>query len=96
MAGSAVVARWLLGGDLRLAKSFELFGSLEGAVGVARGEEFFAVFAIDFRAFRLPVGAVRAADVRPFVPGETDPLEGVEDHLLGGGDVAGAVGVLNP
>ena len=51
--------------------------------------------AVDFGALGLAVGAEGAADVGAFVPGEADPLEGVEDHLLGGGDEAGAVGVLD-
>ena len=53
------------------------------------------MLAVDFGALGLAVGAVGAADVGAFVPGEADPLEGVEDHLLGGGDEAGAVGVLD-
>ena len=53
------------------------------------------MFAIDFGAFGLAVGAVWAADVGAFVPGEADPAEGFEDLLLGGGDEAGAVGVFN-
>ena len=51
--------------------------------------------AVDFGALGLAVGAVGAAYVGAFVPGEADPFEGVEDHLLGGGDEAGAVGVLD-
>ena len=54
-----------------------------------------ACCAVDFGALGLAVGAEGASDVGAFVPGEADPLEGVEDHLLGGGDEAGAVGVLD-
>jgi len=78
-----------------LAHGFELFGGLEGAVGGTVGEEDFDVLAIDFGALGLAVGAVGTTDVGAFVPGEADPLEGVEDHLLGGGDEAGAVGVFD-
>ena len=53
------------------------------------------MFAVDFGAFGLAVGAVRAADVGAFVPGEADPAERVEDLLLRGGDEAGAVCVLD-
>jgi len=53
------------------------------------------VLAIDFGALGLAVGAVWAADVGAFVPGEAEPAEGVEDLLLGGGDEAGAVGVFD-
>jgi hypothetical protein len=53
------------------------------------------VLAIDFGALGLAIGAVGAAEVGAFVPGEAEPAEGVEDLLLGGGDEAGAVGVLD-
>ena len=95
MAAGAGVARRELGGELALAAGFEVFGGAEAAVGGAVVEEDVGVFAIDFGAFGLSVGAVGAAYVGAFVPGETEPVEGVEDHLLGGGDEAGAVGVLD-
>src|SRR6202042_2077235 len=38
---------------------------------------------------------VGSANVGAFVPCEAEPAEGVEDHLLGGGDEAGTVGVLD-
>src|SRR5580658_3719499 len=88
----SVVAWGELGGDLALAEVFELFGGFEGAVGGAVGEEELDVLAIDFGALGLAVGA---AEVGAFVPGEAEPAEGVEDLLLGGGDEAGAVGVLD-
>ncbi len=53
------------------------------------------MLAVDFGALGLAVGAVGAADVGAFVPGEAEPAEGVEDLLLGGGDEAGAVGVFD-
>ena len=95
VAAGAGVARRKLGGDLLLAYGFELFGGAEAAVGGAVGEQEVAVLAVDFGAFGLAVGAVGAADVGAFVPGEAEPAEGVEDHLLGGGDEAGAVGVFD-
>ncbi len=95
MAGAAVVARRLLGGHLRFSLGLELFGGLEGAVGGAVGEEDVGVLAVDRGALGLAVWAVGAAAVRTLIPGEAEPVEGVEDHLLGGGDEAGAVGVLD-
>jgi hypothetical protein len=53
------------------------------------------VLLIDLRAFRLAIGAEGAANVRTFVPGQADPAQSIEDHLLGGGNEAGTVGVLN-
>ena len=67
----------------------------EAAVGGAVGEQDFGVLAVDFGALGLAVGAVGTADVGAFVPVEAEPAEGVEDHLLGGGDEASAVGVLD-
>ena len=92
---SAVVARGELGGELRFAQGFELFGGLVAAVGGAVVEERLDVVAVDFGAFGLAVGAVGASDIGAFVPGETEPVEGVEDLLLGGGDEAGAVRVFD-
>jgi len=90
-----VVARRQLGGDLRAAHGVQLFGGLEAAVGVAGFEQEFDVAAIYPGAFRLPVGAEGATDVGAFVPLQAKPAQGVEDHLLGAGDEAGAVGVLD-
>ena len=91
----AVVAGGLLGGNLLLAHGLEFVGGFEAAVGGAVGEEDFGVVAVDFGALGLAIGAEGAADVGAFVPGEADPAESVEDHLLGGGDEAGAVGVFD-
>ena len=91
----AVVTRRELGGDLALAQGLQFFWILKCAVSGAVGEEDLDVLAIDFGALGLAVGAVRAADVGAFVPGEAEPAEGVEDLLLGRGDEAGAVGVFD-
>ena len=53
------------------------------------------MLAVDLGALGLAIRAVGAADVGAFVPVEAEPAQGVEDHLLGGGDEAGAVGVLD-
>ncbi len=95
VAGAAGVLGWELGGDLGFAFGFEIFGGFEGAVGPAVSKKDLGVLTVDFGAFGLAVRAEGAADVGAFVPGETDPAEGVEDHLLGGGDKAGAVGVFD-
>src|SRR5664279_1927108 len=91
----SVVTRGELGGDLRAAHGVQLFGGLEAAVCVAGCEQEIDVMAIDPGAFGLPVGAEGATDVGAFVPLQAEPAEGVEDHLLGCGDEAGAVGVLD-
>ena len=95
VAVGSVVTRGELGGDLALTEGLEFVRVFEGAVGGAVGEEDFGVFAVDFGSLGLAIGAVGTADVGAFVPGEADPFEGVEDHLFGGGDEAGAVGVFD-
>src|SRR6185437_8486423 len=84
-AGTGIAGRQL-GGDLLFAGGVQLFGSAEAAVGGAVGQQNFGVVAVDFGAFGLAVGAIGAADVGAFVPAEAEPAQGVEDHLLGGGD----------
>src|SRR5271163_3541811 len=95
MAAGSGVARRKLRSHLLFTCSLKLFGGAEAAVGGTVREEQFNAFAVDLRAFRLTVGAVRAADVGAFVPCEAEPAEGVEDLLLGGGNEAGAVGIFN-
>ena len=95
LAVGSVVAGRELGGELRFAQGFELLGGLEGLVGGAVVEQDLDVLAVDFGAFGLAVWTVWAADVGALVPGEAEPVEGVEDLLLGRGDEAGAVGVLD-
>ena len=91
----------LRGGVLRafvfFAHGVELFGGIEGVVGVAFFDELFCVFVVDAEgfAFALAVGAVGAALVGAFVGFEAGPLEGVEDVLFGSGDVAALVGVFD-
>ena len=91
----SVVTRGELGGDLRAAHGVQLFGGLEAAVGVAGCEQEIDVGAVDFGAFRLPVRTKGATDIGTLVPLQAEPAEGVEDHLLGGGDEACAVGILD-
>ncbi len=95
VAAGSGIARRKLGGELLLADGLELFGCAEAAVGGAVGEEDVGVLAVDFGALGLAVGSEGATDVGALVPVETEPAEGVEDHLLGGGDEAGAVSVLD-
>src|SRR5271154_4854605 len=95
MAAGSGVARRQLGGHLLLTGGLQLFGGAEAAVGGAVGEQQVGVLAVDRGALGLAIGAVGSADVGAFVPGEAGPAQGVEDHLLGGGDEAGAVGVLD-
>ena len=53
------------------------------------------MLAVDFGALGLTVRTVGASDVRAFVPVESEPVERVEDLLLGGGDEACTVCIFN-
>src|SRR5699024_7390846 len=59
-------------------------GQLLGAIGV------------DVPPLRLPVRAVRAADLHPLVPVEPEPREGVEELFVGLLGVPRGIGVLDP
>ncbi len=94
-AVSSVIARRELRSDLALPQSLQLFRRLKRAVGGPVFEKQFDVFAIDVRALRLAIRSVGATDIGALVPREAEPMQRVEDHLLGGRDEAGAVRVLN-
>src|SRR5271155_4438525 len=53
------------------------------------------MLAIDVGALGLAIGAIWPAYIGALIPSESEPVERVEDHLLGGCDEAGAVGVLD-
>src|SRR6185312_12136953 len=95
MARPSVVLGRLFGSGLGFALGFELFRRLKRPVGIAAVEQLLAVFAVDFCPLRLPIRTIWPADVGAFVPRKSEPLEGVEDHLLGCGDEAGAVGIFD-
>jgi hypothetical protein len=95
MTAGARVAGRKLGGDLLLAHYFELFGSTEATIGLSSVQKDIGVFAIDFSALGLSIGPERATNVGAFVPAQSKPAKRIEDHLLGGGDEACAVRVLD-
>ncbi len=77
-----------------LARGAEAKGSLV-FVEAARVAEDGEVFFVDFVALTLEVGTVVAADLRAFVPLESEPAEAVVDDLVGFVGVALGVGVLH-
>ena len=48
------------------------------------------------RALALAIRGMRATDIGAFVPRQAEPVQRIEDHLLGLGACAGLVGVLDP
>ena len=94
VAAEPVVAHVLGAG--RLAPGGDLVGGAVAAVGVAaRGQPLQRV-AVEGAALGLAVRRVRAADVRPLVPGQPEPAEEVEQAVVRLLGVAGRVGVLDP
>ena len=55
-----------------------------------------AMLGIDRAAFRLAIGAMRAADIRAFIPAEPQPAQRIEDLHLGFGGRAHLIGILDP
>ena len=66
----------------RLAPRLQLFFGAEASVGKAALEQVGAGSCISIDALRLAVRGVRTADVRAFVPIQSQPAKIVEDHLL--------------
>ncbi len=82
------VGRGLLGGALGL-------GAIV-AIDVAGGDQSLGRPPVVLGSLRLVIGAVRPADLRPFVPVDADPAEAVEDSPDGVLDVPLLVGVVDP
>ena len=95
LAAGAGVARRKLRRHLLFAHGFEFFSGAEAAVRGSIGKQQVAVLAVDFCALRLAIGAVGAAEVGAFIPGEAEPAKRVEDLLLGASDEAGAVRIFD-
>ena len=63
--------------------------------GMSRFEQDLGVLRVDREAFALPVRAVRAADIRAFVPAQSEPVQRLEDDALGCDGAARAIRVLD-
>ena len=93
-AAAAVVARRLFGGGLSDAHRVEPFGGTEAAVGGALRHQVAGGGLVHLETLRLNVRAVRASNVRAFVPIDTQPAKALVDSVHRGGDEAGLVGVF--
>ena len=75
----------------------DLLGRGERLVGVAGVEQSWATdVAVDVAALGLPVGLVRAADLRALVPVQAQPAQRVEQRVVALLAVPRGVGVLDP
>ncbi len=59
----------------------QIFFAAETKIGLALGDQALGVFAVNLQTLGLTIGRVRSAQVGPFVPVETQPLE-VGDELI--------------
>ncbi|MCY1426439.1 hypothetical protein D9M71_422600 [compost metagenome] len=91
----AVVAGGFLARLLFGAHRIQALRGAEAGEGVALLDQFVGVLLIDGAALALPIRAMRAADVRAFVPFDAEPAQGVEDLLFGLAGGAQLVGVLD-
>ena len=78
-----------------VAQGVELLGRVEGVVGPARLDELQSVLEVDLAPLALAVGGVGAADTDAFVDLDAAPAERLQDILLGSGDEALRVGILD-
>ena len=81
-------------GDFR-ALGFQLRGSVEGDVGLAGVKQLLDVLAVDVAALALLVRAIRASLAHAFVDFDSEPCEGFIDIILGSGNEALRIGVLD-
>src|SRR5690606_26078898 len=87
VAAALVVAEALLAGLRARALGIELFPGAEAAIGKPLGEHPLRIGAV-----ALEVGPLKE---RPFVPGDPEPAEPIENHLRVRLGAALAVGVLD-
>ncbi len=90
--GAAVIARGFAAGHLLGTHLLQLFGGAEAIEGVAGIDQLLGIPGVDLPALTLTIRAVRAADVRAFVPFDAEPAQCVEDLLLrltGGAQLVG-------
>ena len=78
-----------------LACSLKLLLVIKSIVGLAGIQEHLHIFLVDLATLRLTIGAIIATKGDTFVKLDAEPLERLEDVLLGTRDEALAVGVLN-
>jgi hypothetical protein len=81
---------------LLLAQGVEPLPRAEARVGGAPADEPLRVLTVDLRSLALAVGRVGPTHVRPLVPPQAQPVQGLEDQGLARRGAPLAVGVLDP
>ena len=73
----------------------EFLGGIECDVGLAGVEELLHILLVDIAALALAVGTLVATEADALIELDAEPLEGLDDVLLGSGHKALGVGILN-
>ena len=92
---AAIVARRLARRLLLSTHGLEAFGRAEAAERPAALEQLLGMATVDVEPFALPIRAVVAPDIRPFVPLDAGPAQRLEDGRLGSRRAAGAIGIFD-
>ena len=95
LTGGAVVLEGLLLCLVFFTLGVKYFGLVEGVVGPAVGQQLLGILSVEGLAVTLSVGTVGAADMDTLVKLYAQPIEGLNDVLLGTWHKARLVGVLN-
>ena len=91
----AVVDEGLLVSFGFLAVFVEFFGSVEGDVGAAFGQQFVTILFVKMLAVALLVGTIFATHIVAFVELDAAPVQRLYDVLLGTWHKSGLVGVFD-
>ena len=94
-AGGAVVLEGFLLSLVFFALGIESLGTVESIVCPAVAQQLVGILAVEGFAVALAVGAVVATNVDAFVELDAEPVEGFDNIVLGAGDKACLVGVLD-
>ena len=78
-----------------IAFLLELIGSVEGIVSLAGIEKLADILLVDFAALALTVGTMVATEAHTLIELYTEPLEALKYILLGTGNKAVGVSILN-
>ena len=95
LAGEIVVGK---GSAVHLcigAQGIQLFGRIEGIIGVAGVDQLLCIAGIELLAFALAVGSVRPSFAGTLVDFDSAPVERFHDVVLGSRYVAGLVGIFD-
>ena len=73
----------------------KFLGGVEGDVGLVLGQQLLHIFLVDGAALTLAIGSMAATVAHPLVKLDAEPLERLDDILLGTGHKTCGIGVLD-